>query len=198
VEEGERFSSFGQARFNDFVIIEGSTNQEDWIPLVDGYDSRQHEDWSEAYANGEDGRSMLFNRRNINLLDTFEAGEIVQIRFRLFSDNRVNAWGWAIDDLSIQAGEVVGLRDDQYLLSNITLYPNPTSGILNLTIENVLRGDINMRVIDFAGKQFMNQSLSNQTGLLEQRLNLAELPFGIYVIELNNGQDIVTKKILKF
>ncbi len=198
VEEGERFASFGQTSFFDFVIVEGSVNRTDWIPLLDGYDASDHEDWSEAYAAGESGRGMLFKRRNIDLLDTFEPGEIVQIRFRLFSDARTNAWGWAIDDLSIQADEVVGVPNDPDVFSKVSLFPNPSFGTVNLTIENVLRGSIDMRVIDLAGKQFMTQSLYNQTGKLEQQLNLSTLPFGIYVLELNNGQDIVTKKILKF
>ncbi len=198
VEVGEDGTSFGDQDFWDFVIVEGSKDGVNWTPLLDGYDSDADPDWADAYAAGASGSDGLFRSRTINMLETFSAGEIIQIRFRLLSDQLSNGWGWAIDDLFIQTNPLVNAVNDPEIESAVSIFPNPSFGNVNLTIENVLRGDINMRVIDYSGKQILNQSLYNQTGKLEQRINLSQLPFGIYVIELNNGQDIVTKKILKF
>lgn len=199
VETGEAGTSFGDEEFWDYVVVEGSIDGATWVPFIPGYDASSDGDWEAAYASGANGADALFRNRTINMLDQFSAGDVVQIRFRLFSDAFSFGWGWAIDNLLIQAEPPVatGLNDPE-IENLVSIFPNPSFGNINLTIENVLHGDINMRVIDLAGKQFMNQSLFNQTGKLEQRLNFSELPFGIYVIELNNGRDIVTKKILKF
>ncbi len=198
VETGEAGTTFEDEEFWDFVVVEGSIDGATWIPFADGYDSSADPDWEAAYAGGANGSDALFRNRTINMLDKFSAGDVVQIRFRLFSDPFANAWGWAIDNLLIQTEPVISGVNDPEIESAVSIFPNPSFGNVNLTIENVLRGDINMRVIDYSGKQILNQSLYNQTGRLEQRINLSQLPFGIYVIELNNGQDIVTKKILKF
>ncbi|MEQ9301099.1 MAG: T9SS type A sorting domain-containing protein [Cyclobacteriaceae bacterium] len=198
VETAQGLAPFGEEDLSDFVIIEGSKDQSDWLPLVPAYNSAEYEDWTEAYNLGAEGSGTMYKKRTIDMLDTFEPGDVIQIRFRLYSDRSTNAWGWSIDDLLIQADDVITGFDNGSLASRVNVYPNPSFGNVNLTIENALRGDINVRVIDLAGKQFMNQSLFNQTGKLEQQLDLSQLPFGIYVIELNNGQDLVTKKILKF
>ncbi len=198
VETGEAGTTFEDEEFWDFVVVEGSTDGATWIPFADGYDSSADPDWEAAYAGGANGSDALFRNRTINMLDKFSAGDVVQIRFRLFSDPFAAAWGWAIDNLLIQTEPVISGVNDPEIESAVSIFPNPSFGNVNLTIENVLRGDINMRVIDYSGKQILNQSLYNQTGKLEQRINLSQLPFGIYIIELNNGQDIVTKKILKF
>lgn len=199
VETGEAGTTFEDEEFWDYAVVEGSTDGATWIPFADGYDSGADPDWEAAYTGGANGSDALFRNRTINMLDKFSAGDVVQIRFRLFSDPFANAWGWAIDNLLIQADPplVSGLNDPE-IESAVSIFPNPSFGNVNLNIENVLHGDINMRVIDYSGKQVLNQPLYNRTGKLEQRIDLSQLPYGIYVIELNNGQDIVTKKILKF
>lgn len=111
VEPGEPNVPFGEAEFWDYVIVEGSKDQgETWLPLLDGYDSRDKSNWLSLYnstirgndseANGNEG---LYHTREINILQTFEPGDEILIRFRLFSDPFARGWGWAIDNLFIQA-----------------------------------------------------------------------------------------------
>ncbi|MGF1532321.1 MAG: T9SS type A sorting domain-containing protein [Bernardetiaceae bacterium] len=112
VEPGEPGVPFGEAEFWDFVIVEGSTdNGTTWKPFLDGYDARAQGAWLSLYNNtiqGNDsqgsGNSGLFRERTIFLQDAFNPGDQVLIRFRLFSDPFARGWGWAIDDLRIQAG----------------------------------------------------------------------------------------------
>lgn len=105
VEEGEAGTSFGDVEFWDYVIVEGTLNGVDWIPLLDGYDSDANDLWdgSATSATGE-----LYVSRQINLAETFEAGDLIQLRFRLFSDVAVSAWGWGIDNLEIQLVDADG------------------------------------------------------------------------------------------
>ncbi|HEX5168292.1 MAG TPA: T9SS type A sorting domain-containing protein [Cyclobacteriaceae bacterium] len=107
VEPGEDGSKFGDADFYDYVVVEGSANGgTTWIPIADGYDSREKTIWLAAYGNNEDGQSTLFQHRTINLADRFFPGEEVVFRFRLHSDPFGNAWGWTIDNLTIQVDDV--------------------------------------------------------------------------------------------
>ena len=44
----------------------------------------------------------MFRNHLIKLRPTFTAGDTILIRFRLFSDNKTNGWGWATDNIYIQ------------------------------------------------------------------------------------------------
>ena len=90
--------------FWDYVIVEAtSDNGLTWVELVDAYDARAHDDWLSAYNANSNGTSALYKNREIDFAPHFDVGDTVMVRFRLYSDDYVNAWGWAIDDLSIQA-----------------------------------------------------------------------------------------------
>lgn len=111
VEPGETGSTFGDDDFWDYVVVEGSTDGgETWTPFADGYDARANSVWLTKYNSGNDGNSnstgvgdpTLFRSRTINMLDEFDAGDDVAIRFRFFIDQSARGWGWAIDNLKIQ------------------------------------------------------------------------------------------------
>ncbi|MEE9464669.1 MAG: hypothetical protein V3W14_03715, partial [Candidatus Neomarinimicrobiota bacterium] len=113
--------------FFDYVIVEGSSDGINWIPLVDGYDSGANQAWRNAYDSGQSGTPSLYRQRTIDIHPHFQAGTNVFIRFRLFADPGIEGWGWAIDNLQIQSGSssITGKNGapDQFHLSQN--YPNP-------------------------------------------------------------------------
>ena len=102
VEEGDPGTVFGDANFWDYVIVEGTKDGINWLPLLDGYDAR----FDAAWSSGGTGDSTLFRNHMFNIEDTFNAGDTVIFRFRLFADAASNGWGWAIDNLNIQGTPV--------------------------------------------------------------------------------------------
>ena len=113
VEPGEPGSVFGDESFYDYVIVEGTKDGMNWIPLADGYDCRYDATWLNAYNSSSSISESLFRNHEINLLNKFNAGDQIMIRFRLFADGFVTGWGWVIDDLEIQ-GRIVGVEDEKY------------------------------------------------------------------------------------
>jgi hypothetical protein len=115
VEPGEDGSKFGDNNFWDYVIVEGSKDGgSTWKPLIDGYDARANAAWLAKFNSSVDtsnppnstgvGDPSLYKTRIINLLGNgnFSAGDEIVIRFRLYTDQLVHGWGWAIDNLRIQ------------------------------------------------------------------------------------------------
>ena len=198
VETGEDGSEFGDEEFWDYVIVEGSLDGATWVPLLDGYDASANDTWEGLYLGQGNGSEQHFQPREINILDTFNPGDVIQIRFRLFSDPFAAGWGWAIDNLYIQEEPVISGVNDPEIASKVSIYPNPSFGLVNLELQNVLNGQVQLRVIDYSGRNMLEQRFVNRTGTLNDHIDLSALPMGIYVIELNNGSDRVTKKILKF
>ena len=102
VEEGDPGSVFGDSNFWDYVIVEGTKDGLNWLPLLDGYDAR----FDPAWSSGGTGDSTLFKNHIVNIQDTFNAGDTIIIRFRLFADEATHGWGWVIDNLNIQGTPV--------------------------------------------------------------------------------------------
>lgn len=75
---------------------------------------------------------------------------------------------------------------DDVTLSNIKLYPNPTSGILNIELECLDK----VEVIDAVGRVVMTQTVGNT-------VNLSSLNNGVYAVRLYANGSMVVKKVVK-
>ncbi len=149
-------AAFGSANFYDYVIVEGSSDGgTTWKPFADGWDSRLQSAWLAKWNSSFDtqtqpnstavGVPSLFASHSIDMLanKNFAAGDQVLIRFRLFADQLVHGWGWAIDNLKVQIDDVPPLilhNQVDFLASNATALSLQTKvtdggGLKDLTIE---------------------------------------------------------------
>ncbi|MEN8229699.1 MAG: T9SS type A sorting domain-containing protein [Bacteroidota bacterium] len=73
--------------------------------------------------------------------------------------------------------------------TRISIYPNPTSGIINIESAN---SDIqSVAVTDMSGKLIMQQA----TATNHLTINLSDQPAGIYFIEIHANDEIILKKV---
>lgn len=85
----------------------------------------------------------------------------------------------------------VGIEDLQ-LANSIELAPNPTSGMVNMTIGDV-NGQFTVEVYDVQGKEFlMAQSYSNSN----VTLNLTDAPSGVYFVKVETTEAVAVKRII--
>jgi hypothetical protein len=206
VEPGDPGSIFGDDNFYDYVIVEGTRDGINWIPLADGYDCRYDAAWLNAYNSSSSISESLFRNHEINLLNKFNAGDQIMIRFRLFADAFVTGWGWVIDDLEIQ-GRLVGVEDEKNNLPNTFSlsqnYPNPfnpTTTIRYSIPSNVRREMSNvtqLKVFDILGKEVVTLvNEAKQPGIYEIAFDASTLASGIYYYRLKAGDFTETKKMV--
>jgi photosystem II stability/assembly factor-like uncharacterized protein len=194
VEIGEPNSVFGQVEFYDYVVVEGSKDGKNWIPLKAGYDARSNAKWRNAYESEGSGSEDMFVNQEVDLRNIFFAGEIVIIRFRLFADPAANAWGWAIDDLSIQ-DKTTSIEDNE-LSKSITLYPNPSQGKFEISLQALSLGSWQMQIMDVNGRLVYTQTIEKHTSTNSFSVDLTNQPKGQYILKLNNGKETAVKRIL--
>ena len=74
--------------------------------------------------------------------------------------------------------------------NKLKLYPNPTSGILNIEVPNITE-NAQVIITDITGKIILTQSISNNITTIDMT-NQAQ---GIYILKLTLGSEIITQKI---
>lgn len=100
-------------------------------------------------------------------------------------------------ELSISTSELAGDRvlglNQRLQSQDISLYPNPSSDIMTMKIANAYMGDLTLRVLSLSGQQMMEQLVVKSTNEYILQLSIANLPEGIYMLQIisNNGSEMV-------
>ncbi|PWK19296.1 M28 family peptidase [Xanthomarina spongicola] len=85
------------------------------------------------------------------------------------------------------------LNTESYSLeSNISMYPNPTRGQVNIAINTALNVPTRFMVYDILGKQVFQKSISKQ----QASINLNHLKDGVYLAVFENGDKRTSKKLI--
>jgi subtilisin-like proprotein convertase family protein len=76
-------------------------------------------------------------------------------------------------------------------LQNTTVHPNPTSGIVNITIPS-LNEKTTITVFDLQGRMVFTQ----ETNQVENTIGLEGIQDGVYLVQIDNSTGSITKKII--
>ncbi|WP_223032387.1 zinc-dependent metalloprotease [Hanstruepera marina] len=85
--------------------------------------------------------------------------------------------------------------DEISLEDTFFVYPNPNNGQFTIKLKSNSGKDINVEVFDIRGRSILNQSYRN-TGDFNQTISLDNAQSGMYLLNINDGDKKVTKKII--
>ena len=195
VEPGLAGAVFGQPQFKDYVVVEATKDGVTWIPIENGYDASSNSNWLSAYTNGQPGSSTLFVDHNVNLTTKFTVGDTLLFRMRLFSDNAITSWGWAIDDLYIQQ-KPTGLLDPVNRLVNLQAYPNPSQGTFMVSFSMAETSPVELTVHDLSGRAVYTKSWQSKAmGDYGEPITLNNAR-GLYLIKVKTNKGLQVQKII--
>ena len=207
VEPGEAGSKFNDENFWDYVIVEGSKDGGiTWKPFADGYDSNLQPSWLKLWNSSMSGNNStaiptkdLLIKHEIDMLanGNFSVGDVVLVRFRLFSDPYSHGWGWIVDNLAIQDWETAV---NPTLLSSgeVICFPNPVKDQLNIEIsaKNTIRKLI-LRAYNSSGKRVYLQDFAIGSSFFQTAIDLSRFIPGLYLFTFEPEKgEVVTRKIL--
>lgn len=86
----------------------------------------------------------------------------------------------------------VGLKKQEIIKNDIIIYPNPTSGVLNLDLKNVLSTEnYSVKIVNLLGQNVMECKL-------EKTMSISSLKNGIYFLQVFDKEKLIaTEKIIK-
>ncbi len=182
VEPGADGSTVGSSEFKDYVIVEATKNGLDWLPLSSGYDARLNSQWLTAFNAGSPGSKSMFVNHEINMLNTFQAGDTLLIRYRMVTNATVNGWGWALNYVVIQQAPT-GLESSLSEQHALAIYPNPANDKVTIDFTLNRPSEISLEIVDITGRSVMSKRLgAKDSGKHSVNLNITELDQSSYVL----------------
>jgi len=83
----------------------------------------------------------------------------------------------------------------QNSLTNVTIYPNPGSGIFNIRFYELQKGTIMMKVFNLTGQTVFYRQV-DMTGINKTEIDLSNVSSGLYLLELSDKQEFYRQTIV--
>jgi hypothetical protein len=85
--------------------------------------------------------------------------------------------------------------DENVFNGKLTVYPNPSKGIFNIDLVDVKNGDYLISVSNILGEEvyFETREVNSTTSTT---INLSDLESGIYILDIQNGDLSISRKLI--
>jgi photosystem II stability/assembly factor-like uncharacterized protein len=196
VVPGTAGSVFGQAAFNDYVVVEATRDGVTWNPLANGYNATANTSWLSTYTSKQSAVPSLVVTETFDLKNKFNPGDTLLVRFRLHSTNEtLTAWGWSVDDLFIQ--QVPTGVEPTIVSTPVSVYPNPASGKFYVAYALAARSPVAVSILDSKGRSFAAQDLGErEPGDHQEEVNADALNDGLYFVRIKTTEFDKTVKLV--
>jgi hypothetical protein len=91
--------------------------------------------------------------------------------------------------------DCIGIEENA-LLQNVNVFPNPTSGMFSISISNANFSELNIVITDMQGKVVFNETDKTVTADYNKQISIENLAKGIYYIKLSSGNEMNIKKLI--
>jgi hypothetical protein len=93
-------------------------------------------------------------------------------------------------------GNTIGMSENAAMLEGSALYPNPTASkaILSFGLKNT--ANVNVTVLNTVGQVVRSYNTNGNVGANEMVIDLSGVASGIYLVNINSGDAVATKKLI--
>lgn len=78
----------------------------------------------------------------------------------------------------------------------LSVLPNPTTGVFTIIYRSDSKGNLSLSVCDATGKYVYLKSVKDFSGEQKEQIDLSSLPRGLYVVEAEDDNYRVNRKII--
>ena len=86
--------------------------------------------------------------------------------------------------------------EEKLELNDLKFSPNPNNGKFNLTFGLENKGDVNIQIFDINGKSVYHEKKKNFKGKYTNDIDISENAKGIYFLNITQGKNSTTKKVV--
>ncbi len=101
------------------------------------------------------------------------------------------------NNLNLRGNAVVKVEEP-----TMTLVPNPTQNVVNVTLRNMVKGEnTTLSLLNMAGQEVLRRAVAFEkteeaTEVENVQLHVADLPSGVYLLQVRNSEIMETKKLM--
>jgi hypothetical protein len=88
---------------------------------------------------------------------------------------------------------VLTVSDD---ITELSVYPNPNSGVFTVKVDALTRGEITFKVTDMLGRIVYENAMTNQSGEVTTNINLSGMAKDVYTLEVTTDKSRATKRVV--
>lgn len=137
------------------------------------------------------------------LADLNLEGQSLTVLASGFLDLAANSNGPAFGLLAVQADgtalmltNTAGIGDSPADNSAFNIYPNPAADHINVSFELKAEERISFEILDITGRNVKSVDLGTlNTGDYNEKINVDELPSGLYLLNVRTGKAVISRKI---
>ena len=82
------------------------------------------------------------------------------------------------------------------MLNQLNVYPNPSTGLINITFASKAKGEINIILYNLIGKVVFEQSLFEFFGEFSTKININKKNKSMYILEIKSGEQSIKRKLI--
>jgi len=90
----------------------------------------------------------------------------------------------------------VAVNDVKLLEEGISLFPNPSSGVVNMTLNLQKTQNLNIDIVNILGQKMQSFVVKNASLSQQTNFDLSTYPNGIYLFRISSDNASITKKII--
>jgi len=87
-----------------------------------------------------------------------------------------------------------GVGDVMNIDRLMSVYPNPSNGLVNMRLADAQQEDVKVVVLDMLGKEMLHKTIK-ANDLQVQELDLSKQPKGIYFLRVQTSDQVYSKKL---
>jgi len=88
----------------------------------------------------------------------------------------------------------VGIKEEMF--TGFEVYPNPSSGALNINIDELPAGDAYLQIVSMNGQLVYKEKLESRAQNMSRTIDLNKEPKGVYLISLITSENKIDRKIV--
>ncbi len=108
------------------------------------------------------------------------------------TNNAIRDIGWSAEYFI----DGVGIDENIGDYENVSVYPNPSSDILNVSFEVEKAGELEVKLINLNGQVIRNEVINNFNGQFKHSFDISDEAKGIYILSIISEKGKIDKKIV--
>ncbi len=104
----------------------------------------------------------------------------------------------------LRSGFTISVRSEQptaiterELVENVALWPNPVEDVIGLSFNSLNNASLSLTIFDLNGRVVRSTNTVVNTGQNDQRINVADLEAGMYLLQITNGAQRTSRRFVK-